>query len=128
MTIGQITSALDPWMQRALAWVHIVLGLGAVIGLIGGAIFWITGPIVRKSDIDATAMAKQIAGIETNTAAIKTRLDTLPSLYEFDQIRHQQEESRRDISEFNARISALTATVNTWVNEVPRVKTRSDRP
>jgi predicted nucleic acid-binding Zn-ribbon protein len=105
-----------------------VLGLGAVIGLIGGAIFWITGPIVRKSDTDAAAMLRQITEIQDNTAAIKKRVDTIPSPFEFDQIRNQQAANQRDISEFNARLSALTATVNTWVNEVPRVKTRSDRP
>ena len=130
MTIEQITGYLPAWMQKALAWAHIVIAavatLAAVVGVIWGFFVWVVGPIQPKTQTDIAALIEKMSDVQSTTKDIKTKLDELPRPYEFDQMRHQQQDEASKLSDLTARVGSLATTVNAWVNGTPRNAMRKD--
>jgi hypothetical protein len=130
MTIEQITGYLPAWMQRALAWAHIVIAvvgaIAAVCAATWGLVVWAIGPITPKTQTDIASLYEKMVEVQTNTAAIKVKLDELPRPYEFDQMRRQQQEDDNRLSDLTAKVGGLAATVTSWVNAVPRNALRKD--
>ena len=130
MTIEQITGYLPAWMQKALAWAHIVIAvvgaIAAVCAATWGLVVWAIGPITPKTQTDIAALIGKMSDVQSTTKDIKTKLDELPRPYEFDQMRHQQQDEASKLSDLTARVGSLAATVNAWVNGTPRNAMRKD--
>jgi len=130
MTIEQITGYLPAWMQKALAWAHIVIAavatLAAVVGVIWGFFVWVVGPIQPKTQTDIASLYEKMLEVQTNTKDIKTKLDELPRPYEFDQMRHQQQIDADKLADLSNKVGILAASLNAWVNGVPRASPRKE--
>ena len=130
MTIEQITGYLPAWMQKALAWAHIVIAvvgaIAAVCAATWGLVVWAIGPITPKTQTDIASLIEKMSDVQSTTKDIKTKLDELPRPYEFDQMRHQQQDEASKLSDLTARVGSLATTVNAWVNGTPRNAMRKD--
>ena len=130
MTIEQITGYLPAWLQKALAWAHIVIAvvgaIAAVCAATWGLVVWAIGPITPKTQTDIASLIEKMSDVQSTTKDIKTKLDELPRPYEFDQMRHQQQDEASKLSDLTARVGSLATTVNAWVNGTPRNAMRKD--
>jgi len=131
MTLEQITGYLPAWLQKALAWAHIVIAavatLAAVVGVIWGFFVWVVGPIQPKTQTDIASLYEKMLEVQTNTKDIKNKLDELPRPYEFEQMRRQQQAEADRLTELANKVSALAASLSAWINAVPRTSPRSDK-